>query len=138
MSITSITLTDQDKLTLRTGAWGAVSLMSAAGAAGSAHKVATHGSIALTSATGLVGHVLTKAPKGVKWGKSTADLADQVLPALTAAMSLLKAQDAAEADNFRSTITVAIEASARSGKGQPSPTMAEMARKITEALDAAK
>ncbi|TMR08132.1 hypothetical protein ETD85_62490, partial [Nonomuraea zeae] len=43
----SITLTDQDQLTLRIAAWGAVSLMSAAGAAGSAHKVATEGSIAL-------------------------------------------------------------------------------------------
>ncbi|GAA2409742.1 hypothetical protein GCM10010404_79610 [Nonomuraea africana] len=133
----SITLTDQDKLTLRTAAWGAVSLMSAAGAAGSPHKVATHGSIALTSATGLVGHVLTKAPKGVKYGKSVAELADQVLPALTAAMSLLKKQAPAEADNFRSTVIVAIEAAARTHQGEPSPTMAEMARKITEALDAA-
>ncbi|ACZ87598.1 hypothetical protein [Streptosporangium roseum] len=133
----SITLTDQDKLTLRTAAWGAVSLMSAAGIADSAHKVATHGSIALTSATGLVGHVLAKAPKGVKWGKSTAALADQVLPALTASMSLLKQQAPAEADNFRSTVVVAIEAAARPQKGEPSPTMAEMARKITAALDAA-
>ncbi|MEU4548388.1 hypothetical protein [Nonomuraea dietziae] len=133
----SITLTDQDKLTVRTAAWGAVSLMSAAGAAGSAHKVATHGSIALTSATGPVGHVLTKAPKGVKYGKSVAELADQVLPALTAAMSLLKKQTPAEADNFRRTVIVAIEAAARTHKGEPSPTMTEMARKITEALDAA-
>ncbi|GAA3073886.1 hypothetical protein [Streptosporangium carneum] len=133
----SVTLTDQDKLTLRTAAWGAVSLMSAAGAAGSAHKVATEGSIALTSATGLVGHVLTKAPKGVKYGKSVADLADQVLPALTAAMSLLEQQDPAEAGNFRSTVVVAVEAAARTHQGQPSPTLVEMARKITEALDAA-
>ncbi|MBT2225200.1 hypothetical protein [Nonomuraea sp. NEAU-A123] len=133
----SVTLTDQDKLTLRIAAWGAVSLMSAAGAAGSAHKVATHGSIALTSATGLVGHVLTKAPKGVKYGKSVAELADQVLPALTAAISLLKQQDPAEADNFHNTVTVAIEAAARTHQGEPSPTMTEMARKITEALDAA-
>ncbi|HUR05521.1 MAG TPA: hypothetical protein VM347_23465 [Nonomuraea sp.] len=133
----SITLTDPDKLTLRTAAWGAVSLMSAAGVAESAHKVATHGSIALTSATGLVGHVLTKAPKGVKWGKSTADLADQVLPALTASMSLLKNQAPAEADNFRNTVIVAIEAAARTHQGKPSPTMTEMIRKITEALDAA-
>ncbi|MFI9838476.1 hypothetical protein ACIHFD_15665 [Nonomuraea sp. NPDC051941] len=66
----SITLTDQDTLTLRTAAWGAVSLMSAAGAAGFPHKAA-------------------------------------------------------------------IEAAARIQKGEPSPTMAEMARKITEALDAA-
>ncbi|MEV4246731.1 hypothetical protein [Streptosporangium canum] len=133
----SITLSDQDKLTLRTAAWGAVSLMSAAGVADSAHKVATHGSIALTSATGLVGHVLTKAPKGVKWGKSTADLADQVLPALTASMTLLKQQAPAEADNFRSTVIVAIEAAARTHQGQPSPTLAEMIRKVTGALDAA-
>ncbi|MEV0422284.1 hypothetical protein [Streptosporangium canum] len=133
----SVTLSDQDKLTLRTAAWGAVSLMSAAGVADSAHKVATHGSIALTSATGLVGHVLTKAPKGVKWGKSTADLADQVLPALTASMTLLKQQAPAEADNFRSTVIVAIEAAARTHQGQPSPTLAEMIRKITGALDAA-
>ncbi|SFK56764.1 hypothetical protein SAMN05216275_128105 [Streptosporangium canum] len=133
----SVTLSDQDKLTLRTAAWGAVSLMSAAGVADSAHKVATHGSIALTSATGLVGHVLTKAPKGVKWGKTTADLADQVLPALTASMTLLKQQAPAEADNFRSTVIVAIEAAARTHQGQPSPTLAEMIRKITGALDVA-
>ncbi|WP_214319541.1 hypothetical protein [Nonomuraea sediminis] len=133
----SITLTDQDKLTLQTAAWGAVSLMSAAGAAGSAHKVATEGSIALTSATGLVGHVLAKAPKGVKWGKTVADLADQVLPALTVAMSLLKQQAPAEADNFRNTIIVALDAAARTHLGEPSPTLADMARKITEAVDAA-
>ncbi|MGW4959329.1 hypothetical protein ACWEPL_19055 [Nonomuraea sp. NPDC004186] len=133
----SITLSDQDKLTLRTAAWGAVSLMSAAGAAGSAHKVATEGSIALTSATGLVGHVLTKAPKGVKYGKSVADLADLVLPALTASMNLLKQQDPAEADNFHSTVSVALEAAARTHQGRPSPTLAEMTRKITAALDAA-
>ncbi|MFI6318881.1 hypothetical protein ACIBG8_15235 [Nonomuraea sp. NPDC050556] len=133
----SITLTDQDKTTLRLAGWGAVSLMSAAGIAESAHKVATHGSIALTSATGLAGHVLSQAPKGVKWGKTTAELADQVLPALTASVSLLNQQDPAEAANFRSTILVAIEASARTHQGPPSPTMAEMMRKITEALDAA-
>ncbi|MFI6318878.1 hypothetical protein ACIBG8_15220 [Nonomuraea sp. NPDC050556] len=132
----SITLSDQDMLTLRTAGWGAVSLMSAAAVADSAHKAATHGSIALTSATGLVGRVLTKAPKGVKWGKSTADLADLVLPALTASMNLLSRQFPAEADNFRRTITVAIEASARIHQGPPSPTMAEMMRKITAALDA--
>ncbi|WP_157246312.1 hypothetical protein [Nonomuraea typhae] len=133
----SVTLSDQDKLTLRVAAWGAVSLMSAAGAAGSAHKVATDGSIALTSATGLVGHVLTKAPKGVKYGKSVAELADVVLPALPAAMRLLKRQDPAEADNFRNTVIVAIEAAARTHQGRPSPTLADMIRKITAALDAA-
>ncbi|MFI6533828.1 hypothetical protein ACIBHY_15335 [Nonomuraea sp. NPDC050547] len=133
----SITLNDQDALTLRLAAWGAVSLMSAAGAAGSAHKAATHGSIALTAATGQVGHVITKAPKGVKYGKTVAELADQVLPALTAAVNLLKRQDPAEAGNFRRTVIVAVEAASRSHQGEPGPTMTEMARKITEALDAA-
>ncbi|WP_101783959.1 hypothetical protein [Nonomuraea indica] len=133
----SVTLSEQDKLTLRLAAWGAVSLMSAAGAASSAHKVGVEGSVALTSATGLVGHVLAKAPKGVKYGRTVAELADQVLPALTAAMSLLKQQDPAEADNFRGTVVVAVEAAARTHQGEPGPTMAEMARKITEALDAA-
>ncbi|MFC4120023.1 hypothetical protein [Nonomuraea zeae] len=133
----TITLTDQDQLTLRTAAWGAVSLMSAASVARSAHKAGTEGSIALTSATGVVGHVLTKAPKGVKWGKTVADLADQVLPALTASVALLKQQAPDEADNFRRTITVSVEAAARTHQGEPSPTVAAMARKITDALAAA-
>ncbi|WP_431926681.1 hypothetical protein [Nonomuraea jabiensis] len=134
----SITLTDQDKLTLRTAAYGAVTLMSAADAAGKPHKAATEGSIALASATGLVGHVLAEYPKDVKLdGKSVAAIADQVLPALTAAVSLLKKQDSAEADNFRRTVLVAVEAAARTHQGQPSPTVADMTRKITEALDAA-
>ncbi|WP_326770571.1 hypothetical protein OG978_43215 (plasmid) [Streptomyces sp. NBC_01591] len=134
----SITLTDQDKNTLRTAAYGAVTLLAAADAAGSPHKAATHGSIALSSATGLVGHVLAEKSKGMNLnGKSTAELADRVLPALTAAMSLLKKQAPEEADNFRSTVVVAGEAAARAHKGEPSPTLAEMARKITGALDAA-
>ncbi|MFG2502187.1 hypothetical protein ACGFSB_28745 [Streptomyces sp. NPDC048441] len=134
----SITLADQDKHTLRTAAYGAVSLLAAADAAGSPHKAATHGSIALASATGPVGHVLAEKSRGVQLnGKSVAELADHVLPALTAAVSLLKKQEPAEADNFRGTVIVAIEAAARSRRGQPSPTMTEMSRKITEALDAA-
>ncbi|MGH4033116.1 hypothetical protein ACQB60_29740 [Actinomycetota bacterium Odt1-20B] len=131
-----VTLSEQDKDTLRTAAWGAVSLMSAAGAAGSAHKVGTHGSIALTSATGLVGHVLAGRGKIKDLnGRSTAELADHVLPALTATVALLTEQDPAEADNFRSTIDVVVESSIRAQKGgATSPAMAEMARKITEAL----
>lgn len=70
-------------------------------------------------------------------GKSVAAIADHVLPALTAAMSLLKKQNPAEADNFRSTVIVAIEAATRTHKGEPSPTTAVMTRKITEVLDAA-
>ncbi|MEU7003894.1 hypothetical protein [Nonomuraea sp. NPDC046570] len=134
----SITLSDQDKLTLRTAAYGAVSLMTVADATGKPHRAAVDGSIALGSGTGLVGHVLATYPKGVDLsGKSVAELADLVLPALTAAMSLLKKQAPAEADNFRSTVIVAIEAAARTHRGVPSPTLTDMIRKIIAALDAA-
>ncbi|MEV0386832.1 hypothetical protein [Nonomuraea sp. NPDC050643] len=134
----SITLSHQDKITLHTAAHGAVSLMVAADATGRPHRAATDGSIALGSATGLVGHVLAEKIKDINLdGKSVAELADHVLPALTAAMSLLKQQAPAEAANFRSTVIVAIEAAARTHQAQPRPTVTDMIRKITAALDAA-
>ncbi|WP_030674359.1 hypothetical protein [Streptomyces sp. NRRL B-1347] len=137
MSVT-LTLTDQDKHTLRTGAYGAVSLLAAAGAAGSPHRIATNGSLALASATGPIGHVLAAKSKITNLrGKSVAELADLVLPALTGAMSLLKKQDPAEAVNYRGTVLVALEAAARAHRGEAGPPLAEMTRKITEALDAA-
>ncbi|BAW08542.1 conserved hypothetical protein [Nocardia seriolae] len=138
-NIMTITLTDQDKLTLRTAAFGAVSLIAAAGAAGgSPHKAATQGSITLGTATGLVGHVLAEKAKSVKLdGKNVAELADLVLPALTASMSLLAQQAPAEADNFRGTVLVAVEAAVQAHKGRLSPAITEMSRKITAALDAA-
>ncbi|MEV6340735.1 hypothetical protein AB0M12_39215 [Nocardia vinacea] len=134
MSVT-ITLTDQDKSTLRTAAYGAVSLMAASGAP---HKGISHGCIVLTSATGLVGHVLAAKSKDIHLpGKSVAELADQVLPSLTAAVRLLGKQYPGEADNFRDTVLVAVEAAAQPSKGEFSPAVAAMARKITAALDAA-
>ncbi|MEV0363295.1 hypothetical protein [Nocardia fusca] len=136
----SVTLTDHDKATLRTAAYGAVSLISATGVAGgSPHKAATGGSIALASATGPTGHVLAvvKAKEITLKGKNVAELADQVLPALTAAMSLLKQQDPAEADNFRNTVLIAVESATRPDKAAPAPALVDMTRKITAALDAA-
>jgi hypothetical protein len=135
----TVILAAQDQHTIRTAAYGAVSLMSAAGIAGSAHKIGTDGALALTSATGVVGHVIAAAKaKDLKFpGKSTAALADQVLPALTESVKLLAARDEAEAQNFKATIRIAVEAANRAHKGEPSPSMAEMSRKITQALDAA-
>lgn len=135
MSTTSITLSDQDKSTLRTAAYGAVSLMAAT--TSSPRKSATYAAISLTSATGLVGHVLAANTKDIELkGKTVAELADRVLPALTGAMELLGKQAPAEADNFRSTILLVIEA-AQVHLDKPSTTAAEMARKITAVLDAA-
>ncbi|MEV0251651.1 hypothetical protein AB0H76_34035 [Nocardia sp. NPDC050712] len=131
MNTTTITLNDQDKATLRTAAYGAVALLAAAGAP---HKAITQGSIALTSATGLTGHVLSAKSKDIALpGKNVAELAEQVLPALTAAVDLLAEQYPAEVDNFRSTVLVAVEA-AQFVKGAPSPAVVAMAAKITAAL----
>ncbi|MFC4591951.1 hypothetical protein [Sphaerisporangium corydalis] len=133
----SVTLTDDDKRILRTAAYGAVTLMSAADVAGKPHKTATNGSLALYSATGLIGHVLAEKTRNIDLkGKTVADLADHVLPALTAAVTLLKKQDPAEADNFRGIVLIAVEASARAHQDRPSPTLEDMTRKITAALDA--
>ena len=129
-------LSDQDKTTLRIAAYGAITLLAAADAAGGKpHKIATNGSIALGSATGLVGHVLAEYPKGKDLnGRSVAEIADRVLPALTAAMGVLKNQVPDEAGNFRGTVLTAVEAATQHGQG---PVMADMIRKITSALDAA-
>ncbi|WP_245553541.1 serine hydrolase domain-containing protein [Nocardia veterana] len=126
----TITLTDADKGILRTAAYGAVSLLAATG---TPHRSATNASIALTSSTGVVGHVLSaKSSDIVLVGKTVAALADQVLPALTAAVNLLTAQDPAEAANFRDTVLTAVEAAAT----EPGPATAAMVGKITAALDA--
>lgn len=41
---------------------------------------------------------------------------------------------AGEADNFRRTVLVAVDAAGRSFKGEPGPVAAETTRKITAAL----
>ncbi|MGC4748395.1 hypothetical protein ACLQ28_22475 [Micromonospora sp. DT201] len=132
-----IALTEQDKRTLQVAAYGAITLLSIAGAGGgSSHKIATNGTIALGSATGLVGHVLAGYPKGAGvTGKSVAEVADRVLPALTSAIILLKEQAPEEADNFRRTVITALQSA--SHQSQPSPVVAGMIQKITKALDAA-
>ncbi|WP_067830139.1 hypothetical protein [Nocardia inohanensis] len=132
MSVTTITLTAEDKSVVRTAAYGAISLLAAAGAP---HKGNSRATIALTSATGAVGHVLAAKSRDIHLpGKTPAELADHVLPTLTAAMRLLDAQFPGEADNFRGTILVAVEAATA---GQTQPAVSAMARKIIEALDAA-
>ncbi|PWV78943.1 hypothetical protein DFR69_1021, partial [Nocardia neocaledoniensis] len=60
-------------------------------------------------------------------------LADHVLPALTAAMTLL-ADQPTEAADFRATVLLAVDAATHAGK--PSPAVTAMAAKITAALAA--
>ncbi|MFI5717144.1 serine hydrolase domain-containing protein [Nocardia sp. NPDC051750] len=128
------TLTDRDKATLRTAAYGALSLMAATGMP---HSAVTKGSLVLASSTGPVGHVLAAKTKDVVLkGKTVAELADRVLPALTASVNLLATQDRVEAGNFRGTVLAAIGAGARPRSTEPDYLAAEMIRKITAALDA--
>ncbi|MEV7598909.1 MarR family transcriptional regulator [Kitasatospora sp. NPDC089797] len=129
-------LNRSQKLTVQTAAHGVVTLMAAAdpGAFSSARAGMAAGK-ALTSATGLTGRVLAEKPKGMKLnGKSTAALADQVFPALAAALTLLGEIDPAEADNFRSVIQVAVDAAVHT-RDSASPAMIAMADKIGAALD---
>ncbi|MFD7450648.1 MarR family winged helix-turn-helix transcriptional regulator [Kitasatospora sp. NPDC059827] len=131
-------LTQSQKLTVQTAAHGVVALMAAAdpGAFSSARAGMAAGK-ALSSATGLTGRVLAEKPKGLKLGgKSTADIADQVFPALAASAALLGDADPGEAENFRSVIRVAVEAALRI-RTPASPAMTAMAARIGEALDRA-
>lgn len=131
-------LSEQDRSVVRTAAYGAVTLISAADAAGSPHKVATAGAAALATATGPIGHVLARNPKGKDLtGASVAEIADRVLPALAEAVNLLRRQIPAEADNFRRAVLVAVAAATASRPGEAGPPVTEMTRKITDALDAA-
>lgn len=134
---TTAALTSEARDTLRVAAHGSVQLMTFAGVTGSPGRIATHGTLALHSATGLVGHVLAEKSGAKLAHKNGATLADQVLPALTGTMALLRATDPAEADNFRATVLLAVESATKAARNAPAAPMAAMARKITGALDAA-
>jgi hypothetical protein len=128
-------LTEQDKTILRTAAYGAVTLLSAADANGSPHELATAGFLALNSAIGPIGHVLAEKSKLRNLdGKSVAAIADRVLPALTASTLLLAEQDPAEADNFRDIVSTAVDAALEGRGGAPSPVLTQITDRISEAL----
>ncbi|WP_199545620.1 hypothetical protein [Streptomyces sp. N35] len=133
---TALTLTVDEKATLRTAAYGAVSLLAAA--SGSPHKVATHGSIALYSGTGPIGYALAEKSK-IKdlSGKSVAELADKVFPALAEAVALLEKKSPAEVDNFRAAVGVALATGVHALKGGPTPGVTAMLAKIEAALTTA-
>lgn len=133
------TLTAADERILRTAAHGTVVLMAGANPGPiSSTRSGMAGGIALTTATGLIGHVLAGKAKDLDLdGASTADVVDKVFPALTASLELLRAKAPGEVDNFRATIAMITEAAIRSHRGEPRVAEAEMARKIRQALDAA-
>ena len=129
----STNFSDPEQQTLRTAAYGALSLMAAA--TGSPREAVAHGVTALISATGPIGHVLATQAKDIELtGKTVAELAEKVLPALTAAVTLLRERAPMEAAAFRRTVLLVVETTQ---SPKPGPVAAEMGRKITAALDAA-
>ncbi|WP_217561599.1 hypothetical protein [Streptomyces sp. GbtcB6] len=129
-----ITLDADDRLTIQTAVHGVMNLVLTAdpGVISSTRGGIAAGK-AMSSATGLVGHVLAEKSKVKLDGSSTAEIADQVFPALTGSMHLLNAKDPAEADNFRRLIDTIMQSVVVGG---PKPAEAEMIRKINDALDA--
>jgi hypothetical protein len=133
--MTTATLTPQEKQTLRTAAYGAVTLVSVAYPGPIATtKTNVVGSMVLTGATGLVGTAL--AGKGdAKLPKGTAgDIADVVLPALRESVALLTEKDPEEADGFRRIVLAAVEQGASSSGGGINPAQAEMISKVKAAM----
>ncbi len=137
ISETRIPLSSEEQSTLKTAAFGAVTLLSVAypGARSSAKENMVGGKV-LTGATGIVGHILVGKAKFNLKGKSTADIAERVLPALAATVATLDAKAPQETQEFRRVVTTAIRQAAQSTKRGPSPAQTDMISKITAALDA--
>jgi len=133
--MTQNTLNSQEEQTLRTAAHGVVALLAATDpGAISSTRAGMAGGKAITSATGLVGHVLA-GKADVKMKGSVAELADRVLPALSSSVEILNAKAPAETDNFRRTIDTIAQAAAEAHGGAPTPAQAETIRKISAALN---
>jgi hypothetical protein len=128
------TLTPDEQATLRKAAFGAVTLVSIAypGAVSTARENIA-GAKVLTGATGLTGEILSGKDKVKLTGRAAAEIANEVLPALSATVAALDPTDPAEADNFRTIVTTAAQQAAATGSG-PNPAQTLMIDKIQAAL----
>jgi len=131
-------LTTQDKQTLQIAAHGVLALMAGADPGPiSSTKAGIAGGLAMSSATGLVGHVLAAKPANLGLKGTIAGIADRVLPALTSSVELLDAKAPEESDNFRTTITAISQSAAQASGGAASPSQAALIAKIQAAVDTA-
>ena len=130
----SAILTPEERVTLKMAAYGAVTLVSLADPGMvSTTRESMAGSKALSGSTGLVGTSLAGKDKVRLKGRSAAEVADVVLPALSSTVELLESQDPGEAGNFRSTVTIAMRQAA-AATGGPSPAQSAMIDKVCAAL----
>lgn len=130
-------LTDDEKATLKTAAYGAVTLVSVA-CPGAISTVKTNmaGTRVLCGATGLAGQAINSKLHAKIPGGSAAETAATVLPALTEAVSILQAKAPNEVDDFRRIVMIAVEQGASSSGDGINPAEAEMISKVKQALAA--
>jgi hypothetical protein len=130
-----IPLTDDEQTTLRTAAYGAVTLVSMAyPGVWSSTRVNVVGSKVLTGSTGTVGRVLSGKGKVDLKGGTTADIAETVLAAVKATLTTLRAKDPAAAAEFQRAVTTAVRQAAASARKGTSPAQVDMIDKITAAF----
>jgi hypothetical protein len=111
-------LTAEEKMTLKTAAYGAVSLVSNADPGLFAMvKESFAASHPFADATGLVKDALTTGGLPALPRESPAELQAVVLPVLRQSVAILQAKAPQELDNFRSTVVTAIDRVARADDG---------------------
>lgn len=127
-------LTDAEKMTLKTAAFGAVFLVSDADPGVLAmlkESFAASGAIADTS--GLVKEVLTTGPLPSLRAESSSAVEATVLPALRRSVAILRERAPDEVGPYRSAVLTAADAVARAHRGVDAAEAAVIA-KITDAL----
>lgn len=134
-SKTFIPLTDSEQSTLRKAAYGAVTLVSLAYPGTWSTTVENiAGAKVLNGATGIVGRVLSGKQKFDLKGSSTAEIADQVLPALSETIEALGAKAPTEVGEFRRAVMTAVRQAAATTRRGEIPAQADMIEKIDAAL----
>jgi hypothetical protein len=129
------TLSEIERQTIRTAAYGAVVLVSIAypGIVSTA-KANVVGAKVLTGATGVVGEILSAGADTEVEGRSTAEIAAATFSALTRAVEIISAKVPDEVDDFRRIVTIAVEQAAEASGGGTNAAEREMISKIRSAL----
>jgi len=111
-------LTDEEKSTLKTAAFGAVYLVSDADPGFFAMlRESFAASDALAGATGLVKQVLTTGPLPKLPRASTAEVEAHVLPLLERSVAILREKAPSEVDNYQAAVVTAAEQAANAAHG---------------------
>jgi hypothetical protein len=128
-------LTDEERMTLKTAAFGAVFLVSNADpGVFSMIRESFAASGAIAGTTGLVREVLTTGRLPKLPSDSPADVPAVVLPALGRAVEILRAKVPDELENYRGAVLTTIDVVARAVNGID-PAEAAMISEVRRALD---